>query len=78
MSNLSHLREIDQVLSGRGIGRDAPVEQFWRRCVEECGLDPAQPSPARIVTEDRLREHREQSERVIDAVCKFSMDSSAA
>ena len=65
MSNLSHLREIDQVLSGRGMGRDALVEQSWRRCVEEYGMDPARPSPAHIVTEDRLREHREQSERLI-------------
>ena len=65
MSNLSHLREIDQVLSGRGMGRDAIVEQSWRRCVEEYGMDPAKPSPAHIVTEARLREHREQSERLI-------------
>lgn len=62
MSNLFHLREIDQVLSGQGMGRDAVVEQSWRRCVEEYGLDPAQPSPAHIVTEARLRE---QSERLI-------------
>ncbi|HLQ20409.1 MAG TPA: sigma-54-dependent Fis family transcriptional regulator [Tabrizicola sp.] len=65
MSNLSHLREIDQVLSGRGMGRDALVEQSWRRCVEEYGMDPAKPSPAHIVTDARLREHREQSERLI-------------
>lgn len=65
MSDLSHLREIDQVLSGRGMGRDALVEQSWRRCVEEYGMDPAKPSPAHIVTEARLREHREQSERLI-------------
>lgn len=65
MSNLSHLREIDQVLSGRGMGRDALVEQSWRRCVEEYGMDPAKPSPAHIVTEARLKEHREQSERLI-------------
>jgi transcriptional regulator of acetoin/glycerol metabolism len=65
MSNLSHLREIDQVLSGRGMGRDTLVEQSWRRCVEEYGMDPAKPNPAHIVTEARLREHREQSERLI-------------
>jgi sigma-54 dependent transcriptional regulator, acetoin dehydrogenase operon transcriptional activator AcoR len=65
VSDLSHLREIDQVLSGRGMGRDVLVEQSWRRCVEEYGLDPAKPSPAHIVTETRLREHREQSERLI-------------
>ncbi len=65
MSDLSHLREIDRVLSGRGNGRDALVEQSWRRCVEQYGMDPAKPSPAHIVTEAQLREHREQSERLI-------------
>lgn len=74
MSNLSHLREIDQVLSGRGMGRDALVEQSWRRCVEEYGLDPARPSPAHIVTEDRLREHREQSERLI-AIARSGLEA---
>lgn len=65
MSSLSHLREIDQVLTGRGMGRDKVVEQSWRRCVEDYGMDPAKPSPAHIVTEARLKEHREQSERLI-------------
>lgn len=65
MSDVSHLREIDRVLSGQAIGRDSAVEQSWRRCVEEYGLDPAKPSPAHIVTETRLREHREQSERLV-------------
>lgn len=65
MSKLSHLREIDQVLTGRGMGRDVFVEQSWRRCVEEYGMDPAKPSPAHIVTEARFKEHREQSERLI-------------
>lgn len=74
MSDLSHLREIDQVLSGRAIGRDAVVEQSWRRCVEQYGLDPAKPSPAHIVTETRLREHREQSERLI-AIARSGLEA---
>ena len=74
MSDLTHLREIDQVLSGRGMGRDALVEQSWRRCVEEYGLDPAKPSPAHIVTETRLREHREQSERLI-AIARSGLEA---
>lgn len=74
MSDLSHLREIDQVLSGRAMGRDAVVEQSWRRCVEEYGLDPAKPSPAHIVTETRLREHREQSERLI-AIARSGLET---
>lgn len=74
MSDLSHLREIDQVLSGRAIGRDALVEQSWRRCVEQYGMDPAKPSPAHIVTEARLREHREQSERLI-AIARSGLEA---
>ena len=74
MSDLSHLREIDQVLSGRGIGKDAIVEQSWRRCVEEYGMDPAKPSPAHIVTETRLREHREQAERLI-SIARSGLES---
>jgi transcriptional regulator of acetoin/glycerol metabolism len=65
MSDREHLREIDQVLNGRASGRDAVVAQSWRRCVEQYGLDPAKPSPAHIVEASRLREHREQSERLI-------------
>lgn len=74
MSDLTHLREIDQVLSGRGMGRDALVEQSWRRCVEQYGMDPAKPSPAHIVTEVRLREHREQSERLI-AIARSGLET---
>ncbi|MBD1203140.1 MAG: sigma-54-dependent Fis family transcriptional regulator [Rhodobacteraceae bacterium] len=74
MSDLSHLREIDQVLSGRAAGRDAFVAQSWRRCVEQYGMDPAKPSPAHIVTEARLREHREQSERLI-AIARSGLEA---
>lgn len=74
MSDLLHLREIDEVLSGRGRGRDALVEQSWRRCVEQYGMDPAKPSPAHIVTEARLREHREQAERLI-AIARSGLEA---
>jgi transcriptional regulator of acetoin/glycerol metabolism len=74
MSDLSHLSEIDQVLSGRAMGRDAVVAQSWRRCVEQYGMDPAKPSPAHIVTDTRLREHREQSERLI-AIARSGLEA---
>ena len=74
MSDLSHVREIDQVLSGRTVGRDAFVAQSWRRCVEQYGMDPAKPSPAHVVTEARLREHREQSERLI-AIARSGLEA---
>lgn len=74
MSDLSHLREIDLALSGRKVERDALVAQSWRRCVEQYGMDPAKPSPAHIVTEARLREHREQSERLI-AIARSGLEA---
>jgi sigma-54 dependent transcriptional regulator, acetoin dehydrogenase operon transcriptional activator AcoR len=74
VSDLVHLREIDRVLSGQAIGRDDLVEQSWRRCVEQYGLDPTKPSPAHIVTETQLREHREQSERLI-AIARSGLEA---
>ncbi|MBC2837440.1 sigma-54-dependent Fis family transcriptional regulator [Paragemmobacter straminiformis] len=74
MSDLSHLREIDSALAGRSVDRDALVAQSWRRCVEQYGMDPAKPSPAHIVTEARLREHREQSERLI-AIARSGLEA---
>ena len=60
-----HVGEIESVLSGGATGRDPVVVDSWRRCVAEHGLDPTRPSPAYIVPEPQLREHREQSERLI-------------
>lgn len=74
MSELEHLREIDRVLSGQSIGRDGFVTQSWRRCVEQYGMDPTKPSPPSIVTESRLREHVEQSERLI-SIARSGLDA---
>lgn len=74
MSDLLHLTEIDRVLSGQAIGRDAVVAQSWRRCVEQYGMDPAKPTPPHIITETRLKEHREQSERLI-AIARSGLEA---
>ncbi len=60
-----HINEIDRALGGAVTGRDTAVLESWRRCVDQHGLDPTRPSPAHIVTATKLREHREQSERLI-------------
>jgi transcriptional regulator of acetoin/glycerol metabolism len=65
MSDTEHVREIDRVLNGEETGRDRLVSDSWRRCVERYGMDPTRPDPAFIVPEAQLREHREQSERLI-------------
>jgi len=65
MRDLDHVSEIDRVLKGMETGRDGLVAASWRRCVQTYGMDPARPEPAHIVTEQQLREHQEQSERLI-------------
>ena len=65
MRDRDHVREIDRVLNGEETGRDKLVSDSWRRCVETYGMDPTRPDPAHIVSEAQLREHREQSERLI-------------
>lgn len=65
MRDRDHVREIDRVLNGEETGRDRLVSDSWRRCVETYGMDPTHPDPAHIVSEAQLREHREQSERLI-------------
>lgn len=65
MGDRDHVTEIERVLLGQKTGRDATVAESWRRCVETYGMNPSRPDPAYIVTEDKLREHREQAERLI-------------
>lgn len=65
MSPSEHIREIDRALGGAATGRDASVIASWRRCIDIHSLDPARPNPAHVVTATKLKEHREQSERLI-------------
>lgn len=74
MSANDHFREIDSFLSGARSQRDGIVQQSWRRCVDEHGLDPTRPSPPHIVPETKFREHREQSERLI-AIARSGLDT---
>jgi transcriptional regulator of acetoin/glycerol metabolism len=62
---VAHITEIERVLSGQMSTRDDVVVDSWKRCVREHGLDPARSKPAYIVPDSQLREHREQSERLI-------------
>lgn len=69
-----HIREIEQVLSGVRSVRDDIVVQSWQRCVDTHRLDPAKPTEAYIVPETQLREHREQSERLI-AIARSGLET---
>ena len=62
----AHIREIEQVGQGRPTQRDAHVVRSWLRCLDQYRLDPAQACEAYIVPDGRLREHRQQSEALIN------------
>ncbi|MBZ9994640.1 sigma-54-dependent Fis family transcriptional regulator [Mesorhizobium sp. BH1-1-4] len=69
-----HIREIEQVLSGGRSARDEVVVKSWLRCVGTHRLDPARPTEAYIVPDTQLREHREQSERLI-AIARSGLET---
>jgi transcriptional regulator of acetoin/glycerol metabolism len=60
-----HILEIERVLSGAASARDDIVVTSWKRCVDTHRLDPTRPTEAYIVPDTQLKEHREQSERLI-------------
>ncbi|WP_434058511.1 sigma-54-dependent Fis family transcriptional regulator [Coralliovum pocilloporae] len=61
----NHYDVIDQALAGSTNNRDPFVVESWRRCVDSHGLDPMRPNSSNIVSAEKLREHREQSEHLI-------------
>ena len=42
------------------IAHDAIIQNSWRRCVHQYGLDPSRMQEARILPQPRLREHQER------------------
>ncbi len=65
MGFTDHVKEIERVGQGTNTGRDAVVLESWRRCLDAYQLDPAQAREAVIVSETRLREHRQQAEDLV-------------
>ncbi|MBP2238700.1 transcriptional regulator of acetoin/glycerol metabolism [Sinorhizobium kostiense] len=65
-SHSDHIREIERVGRGLPVSRDDMVVKSWLRCLEHHRLDPAQTCEAYIVPEPRFKEHRQQSEDLIN------------
>ena len=42
------------------------ITRSWQRCIEEYALDPAQGRPARIVTQQTLREHQQAADQFLE------------
>ena len=66
LSGSHHIREIEHVPQGRGVGRDPIVVESWLRCLNDYGLDPTARGAAHIVTDRELREHRERTEDLVN------------
>ncbi|MFB9222241.1 sigma-54-dependent Fis family transcriptional regulator [Paracoccus cavernae] len=64
-SDCHHIREIEHVSQGRGVGRDPIVVDSWLRCLNQHGLDPSQRAAAHIVTDAELREHRQRASDLV-------------
>ncbi len=60
-----HVQEIIGVAEGQTSRRDADVLASWRRCVNDYRLDPGRASGPRIVTQQELRLHRQESEELL-------------
>lgn len=67
-------RHIDTILNfadqSVAIKRYSPTHELigrsWRRCLNEYGLDPSRPRPARIVTHQTLREHQDSVDEFLN------------
>ncbi len=64
-SDCRHIREIEHVSQGRGVGRDPIVIDSWLRCLNQHGLDPSARAAAHIVTDAELREHRQRASDLV-------------
>ena len=71
---ISHIAEVERVAMGGQSARDTLVQDSWKRCVEEHGLDPAKMREAYIVPESELREHQERMEQLI-RTARFGLES---
>jgi len=65
-NNQPHTLEILRVAEGqKSPQRDEDVQASWRRCLNEHQLDPTRYERVRIVTQQELRHHRQESEELL-------------
>tara|TARA_R110001583_G_scaffold195547_1_gene375878 strand:- start:9980 stop:11980 length:2001 start_codon:yes stop_codon:yes gene_type:complete len=65
-NNQPHTLEIMRVAEGqKSSQRDEDVQASWRRCLNEHQLDPTRYEAVRIVTQQELRHHRQESEELL-------------
>ena len=58
-SQVAHIDELVRAAGGESCGRDAIIQDSWRRCVNEHKLDPVVLRDPHILPSTRLREHQD-------------------
>lgn len=74
MSNMSQQRRhIETILrydghrlNGKSALPPELIGRSWQRCINEYGLDPSRPRPARIVTQQTLLEHQDSVDELLN------------
>ncbi|MTH34416.1 GAF domain-containing protein [Paracoccus limosus] len=61
----THVLEIFRAAEGELTRRDADVLESWRRCVNQHKLDPTRHMGPRILTQQELRSHLQESEELL-------------
>lgn len=54
-----HIDELVRTVEGQQTNRDVLIQDSWKRCVNHHNLDPTIQRPAVIVTDTRLKQHRD-------------------
>ncbi|PMR76422.1 sigma-54-dependent Fis family transcriptional regulator [Billgrantia endophytica] len=63
-----HIETLIRLSEGQMTGLDGcreVIRRSWERCVDEYRLDPGRPRPARVLTQQALREHREPVDELL-------------
>ncbi len=70
----NHIREVQIIAQGGESSREPIIKESWLRCVQQYGLDPADPREAYIVPSSELRQHRERMEQLI-RTARYGLES---
>lgn len=62
---VQHIDELVRTVGGQQTNRDALIQDSWKRCVNHHNLDPTIQRPAVIVTDSRLKHHRDAMEDLL-------------
>ncbi|PNG28047.1 sigma-54-dependent Fis family transcriptional regulator [Methylocella silvestris] len=73
-SRVAHIDEVLALMMGQTTERDRVIQESWRRCVTEHGLDPIASRDAYILPQERLNEHRDAMEEFLHTA-RFGLET---